>query len=823
MTVSLKHAFTSNVADSGDTTLVQPSNWNAEHTLTAAADTLLGAVTAGAVTEITCTAAGRALLDDADAAAQRATLAAAGTGVSNTFTANQIISVTDNTNAALKITQQGTGNAFLVEDASGDTSPFVIDSDGRVGVGTNAGSTTALLVGRTPTGSTVTYGISSTGTVQSDVTSVHTALFTNLSTAAATFSTSINHYQAFFNSVGAGSTIAAQRCFLASGMTQATTNYGFQAVDASAIATGGTSYGFFTNGNIATGGGTAWAFYGAGTAPSVFSGAIGIGSTSISNVNMIFARSITGNAATSHSILHSLNVLSDVTGAAYVNRSYVGTQAAAFTLTSLIHYGAEQAPVGAGSTVTTQYGFFSGSGNIGASTNFAFHAGNTAAITAGKTAHGFYSAINSATGGGTAYALYANGTAPSIFNGPIGIGTTSLTGVSLYLNRNITGSASSFGAAFDGTVQSDATSNGIGVGSAISTAAASFTVSQIQVFRAAQGTIGAGSTVVSLFGYNAVASLIGGTNNYAFAAQDTSGVTAGKIAYGFYSAVNIASGGGTAYAFYAAGTAPSVFSGNVGIGSTSLTNVIFRVSKAITGSTTSYGVFTNSTVQSDVTASAVFYYSGPSTAAAAFTLGNLTHFYADAGTIGAGSSITNQYGFRGDASIVGATTNYSFYAANTAAVTSGKTSYGFYSNVAVASGGGTTWSFYSASTGWNYFSGPTITADVLWVNAPAPAAKTTTATLTAAEIKTGIISATGTSYTLTLPLATDIDSSFSGLPSNTNIGFDFSVVNAASGTVTIAVNTGITNVGSLSVFTGTSAAFRLRRTAANTYIIYRLS
>lgn len=136
MTVSLKHAFTSNVADSSDASLVQPSNWNAEHTLTAAANTLLGAVTAGAVTEITCTSAGRALLDDADAAAQRTTLSAAGTGVTNTFTANQIIEVTDNTNAALRVTQLGTGNAILVEDSTNpDSTPFVVKADGRVGIG----------------------------------------------------------------------------------------------------------------------------------------------------------------------------------------------------------------------------------------------------------------------------------------------------------------------------------------------------------------------------------------------------------------------------------------------------------------------------------------------------------------------------------------------------------------------------------------------------------------------------------------------------------------------------------------------------------------
>lgn len=87
MTVSLKHQFVSNVADSPDATLVQPSNWNAEHTLTANANSLLGAVTAGNVTEITCTSAGRALLDDADASAQRTTL---GLGTISTQNSNNV-------------------------------------------------------------------------------------------------------------------------------------------------------------------------------------------------------------------------------------------------------------------------------------------------------------------------------------------------------------------------------------------------------------------------------------------------------------------------------------------------------------------------------------------------------------------------------------------------------------------------------------------------------------------------------------------------------------------------------------------------------------
>jgi hypothetical protein len=55
---------------------------------------------------------------------------------SNTFAANQIISVTDNTNAALRVTQLGTGNAFVVEDSTNpDASPFIINADGNIGIG----------------------------------------------------------------------------------------------------------------------------------------------------------------------------------------------------------------------------------------------------------------------------------------------------------------------------------------------------------------------------------------------------------------------------------------------------------------------------------------------------------------------------------------------------------------------------------------------------------------------------------------------------------------------------------------------------------------
>jgi len=47
MTVDIKHAFVTTDVDSGNTSLVQPSNWNASHTFTMASGRLLGRATGG--------------------------------------------------------------------------------------------------------------------------------------------------------------------------------------------------------------------------------------------------------------------------------------------------------------------------------------------------------------------------------------------------------------------------------------------------------------------------------------------------------------------------------------------------------------------------------------------------------------------------------------------------------------------------------------------------------------------------------------------------------------------------------------------------------
>jgi hypothetical protein len=65
----------------------------------------------------------------------------------NTFTASQVIEVTDNSTAALRVTQLGTGEAFRVEDAANpDSTPFVINADGRVGIAGNIDAAYSLKV-----------------------------------------------------------------------------------------------------------------------------------------------------------------------------------------------------------------------------------------------------------------------------------------------------------------------------------------------------------------------------------------------------------------------------------------------------------------------------------------------------------------------------------------------------------------------------------------------------------------------------------------------------------------------------------------------------
>lgn len=118
-------------------------------------------------------------------------------------------------------------------------------------------------------------------------------------------------------------------------------------------------------------------------------------------------------------------------------------------------------------------------------------------------------------------------------------------------------------------------------------------------------------------------------------------------------------------------------------------------------------------------------------------------------------------------------------------------------------------------------------------NQGAATAKTVSATLTAAELMTGILTANqggAAAAVYTLPLATAMDTE---LPdSAANHSFEFSLINlstVAAEDASIATNTGWTLVGSMAVqsddaITSKSAGrFRARKTAAGAWTLYRIS
>jgi hypothetical protein len=251
-------------------------------------------------------------------------------------------------------------------------------------------------------------------------------------------------------------------------------------------------------------------------------------------------------------------------------------------------------------------------------------------------------------------------------NGGLGIGTTSLTGYNLRIETNITGATSAYGVSSEGVVQSGVTANVNYYRTVASTVDSAFTITNLYHYLANQGTIGASSTVTNQVGFFASSNLINGTNIYGFRGLIPSGTNRWNL--------------------YMDGTANNHMAGSLSIGTTTSTGFRLIVGGTITGSITSYGIYSFGTIQSDVTSAAYMYRALPSTAAASFTLSNLYNYHSSAGTVGAGATITNHYGYYADA------------------LSSGTNNYGFFGAVAAGTG---RWNLFMTGTADNFLSGNT--------------------------------------------------------------------------------------------------------------------
>ena len=110
---------------------------------------------------------------------------------------------------------------------------------------------------------------------------------------------------------------------------------------------------------------------------------------------------------------------------------------------------------------------------------------------------------------------------------------------------------------------------------------------------------------------------------------------------------------------------------------------------------------------------------------------------------------------------------------------------------------------------------------MIYFQQPTPTAKTAAATLTIAELLTGIVTYNGVAAGLTLPTGTLTDAGILAGALAVDRAFEWTVINIGAATATMTAGVGHTYVGAAGVVAATSARFWTRKTAANTFVTYR--
>ena len=268
----------------------------------------------------------------------------------------------------------------------------------------------------------------------------------------------------------------------------------------------------------------------------------------------------------------------------------------------------------------------------------------TTPLVIGGTAASSTLTLESTSGAGTTDAiLFKTGSQSERMridtSGNVSIGSSgTTTGVNLLTNANITGATTAYAHQNSGVVQSAVTSAAYPYYSSVSLAA-SVTTSSLYHNYVNPAAGGAGSTVTTHVGYFAESTI------------GTQGAATVTSASGFYG--NLASGT-SRWNLYMAGTAPNYMAGNLGIGTTYVTNANLNIGANIGGSTTAYALYLNGQVQSAVNSTA-YYISTQSNLNASTNLQYVTHYSAYQGTI-SGTIAQSQVGFYADSGLTAGTT-----------------------------------------------------------------------------------------------------------------------------------------------------------------------
>jgi hypothetical protein len=251
----------------------------------------------------------------------------------------------------------------------------------------------------------------------------------------------------------------------------------------------------------------------------------------------------------------------------------------------------------------------------------------------------------------------------------LAVGTSVTASTNYRFGKGISGGTSSSAFVQNGSVQSDVTTTAVSFNSQANTANAAFTLSNYFHYYAQQGVLGSGSAITAITGFYADNTLAGSTTTYGFRGGVGSGT--GK------------------WNLYMDGSASNYLAGRLGIGTTSVTSDVLRITRAIDGGVNANGLLIDSAVNSDVTTRASLFRTVLNTQAASFTLATVHHYEAaQNASLGAGSAITTQSGFTADSTLTGATNNF-----------------GFRGRIAAATG---RWNLYMDGTAANFLAGGAI-------------------------------------------------------------------------------------------------------------------
>ena len=120
------------------------------------------------------------------------------------------------------------------------------------------------------------------------------------------------------------------------------------------------------------------------------------------------------------------------------------------------------------------------------------------------------------------------------------------------------------------------------------------------------------------------------------------------------------------------------------------------------------------------------------------------------------------------------------------------------------------------------FTDGNVNEPVLVIQSTPTTITTGSGTLTAAQLLTGIVvTSNATPGTQTLPTVALMEAAL--VNPKVDAGFEVSVINTGGATMTLAVGTGWTIVGTVTAATLTSALFRARKTGDGAWTLYRVN